>query len=129
MQHTHTREEIIDIADGLVRRRGYHGFSYAHIARTMDVQNAAIHYYFPAKEDLGKELIINEIKRIDDSRRDSGAAGGVGALMRLVQTFHELSRSDQVCLNGAFIPDYHYFTAALQKPVQEMAGGPPPWAA
>jgi TetR/AcrR family transcriptional regulator, transcriptional repressor for nem operon len=52
-----TREEILNAAEELWQRRGYNGFSYHHIAVQLEIRNAAIHYHFPAKENLGVALI------------------------------------------------------------------------
>ncbi len=52
-----TREAILDTAEELLQRRGYNAFSYHHIAVQLGIRNAAIHYHFPAKEDLGIELV------------------------------------------------------------------------
>lgn len=52
-----TREEILNTAEALWLRRGYNAFSYHHIAVQLGIRNAAIHYHFPGKEDLGVALI------------------------------------------------------------------------
>ncbi|HVT35210.1 MAG TPA: TetR/AcrR family transcriptional regulator [Nevskiaceae bacterium] len=52
-----TREEILNAAEELLQRRGYNAFSYQHIAVQLGIRNAAIHYHFPAKEDLGVALV------------------------------------------------------------------------
>ena len=52
-----TSEEILNAAEDLLQRRGYNAFSYHHIAVQLGVRNAAIHYHFPAKEDLGVALV------------------------------------------------------------------------
>ena len=52
-----TREEILNTAESLWQHRGYNAFSYHHIAVQLGIRNAAIHYHFPGKEDLGVELI------------------------------------------------------------------------
>jgi TetR/AcrR family transcriptional repressor of nem operon len=52
-----TREEILNAAEELLQRRGYNAFSYQHIAVQLGIRNAAIHYHFPSKEDLGVALV------------------------------------------------------------------------
>jgi TetR/AcrR family transcriptional regulator, transcriptional repressor for nem operon len=42
----------MDLAETFIQEKGFNGFSYAHIAKELDVKNAAIHYHFPSKEDL-----------------------------------------------------------------------------
>jgi len=36
-----TREHIIDLADSLIRKRGFNAFSYSDIATILDIRNAA----------------------------------------------------------------------------------------
>jgi TetR/AcrR family transcriptional repressor of nem operon len=57
MTRTDTREKILDEAERLMGARGYSGFSYQDIARPLGIRNAAIHYHFPAKADLGLAVI------------------------------------------------------------------------
>lgn len=52
-----TKREIVAVAAQLFQQRGYHGFSYQHVAETLNVRSAAVHYYFPAKADLGEAVI------------------------------------------------------------------------
>lgn len=61
-----TREEILNAAEELLQRRGYNGFSYQHIAVQLGIRNAAIHYHFPSKEDLGTALVKRYRQRFRD---------------------------------------------------------------
>ena len=47
------RIEIMDAAERRIRTAGYNGFSFRDIASDVGVKSSSIHYYFPAKEDLG----------------------------------------------------------------------------
>ncbi len=50
---TNTQRAILDLAESLLQDKGFNGFSYAHIATELGVKNAAVHYHFPTKEELG----------------------------------------------------------------------------
>src|SRR3546814_6177257 len=52
-----TREAILSCAQALLQQRGFNGFSYQHIAAELGLRTAAIHYHFPAKDDLGVALV------------------------------------------------------------------------
>lgn len=52
-----TRKQILDCAENLMLERSFNAFSYQHIARQLGVKNAAIHYHFPSKTDLGVAVI------------------------------------------------------------------------
>jgi AcrR family transcriptional regulator len=52
-----TKRAILDLAEALLQDKGFNGFSYANIASELGVKNAAIHYHFPSKEDLGCAVV------------------------------------------------------------------------
>ena len=51
-----TVEHILNVADSLMRTRGYNAFSYADIAEQVGIRKASIHYYFPSKSDLAERV-------------------------------------------------------------------------
>jgi AcrR family transcriptional regulator len=57
VRNSNTPRAIMDLAESLLQERGFNGFSYAHIAKELNVQNAAIHYHFPSKELLVSAVI------------------------------------------------------------------------
>ncbi|MGV7210725.1 TetR/AcrR family transcriptional regulator [Oxalobacteraceae bacterium A2-2] len=67
---TPTAEKILDCARTLIIRGGYNGFSYADIAKVVDIRNASIHHHFPAKSDLVRTLV----QRYREQARDGLAA-------------------------------------------------------
>ena len=52
-----TATKILDIAERYVMQRGYHAFSYQHIAEELDVKPAAVHYHFRTKPELVAEVL------------------------------------------------------------------------
>jgi len=52
-----SKRTIMNMAEALLQDKGFNGFSYAHIATELGVKNAAIHYHFPSKEDLGRAVV------------------------------------------------------------------------
>ncbi len=55
-RQTNTRARILEVAQPLLQRHGFNGFSYRHLAEALDIKTAAVHYHFPSKTDLGVEL-------------------------------------------------------------------------
>ena len=49
--------QILDVAQQLIQTRGYNAFSYADIAAQVGIRTATIHYYFPTKADLGRDVV------------------------------------------------------------------------
>ena len=52
-----TATQILDVAERLVQERGFNGFSYADVAKELDISKAALHYHYPGKAELGEALI------------------------------------------------------------------------
>jgi TetR/AcrR family transcriptional repressor of nem operon len=61
-RQTDTRLRILEIAQPLLQRHGFNGFSYRHLAEELGIKTAAVHYHFPSKADLGVELAA-ELRR------------------------------------------------------------------
>src|SRR5580704_1896558 len=75
-----TATAILDIAERLVQRRGFNGFSYADIAADLGITKASLHYHFAGKAELGEALIerysarfTEALERIDATIPDTGA--------------------------------------------------------
>jgi TetR/AcrR family transcriptional regulator, transcriptional repressor for nem operon len=124
-----TRDHIIELADQHVRTKGFNAFSYMHIAGIMDIRKAGIHYYFPAKSDLGNAVIEAEIARIRIQRDLCNHLPGDEQLKKLITIFYHHSKKDEICLNGALTPDYYTFAPPMQFMVQRMSNLVLEWTA
>ncbi|HEY6473770.1 MAG TPA: TetR/AcrR family transcriptional regulator [Acidimicrobiales bacterium] len=116
-----TRAAVLDIAEGLLQRRGFNGFSYADISSELGVTNAALHYYFPGKAELGHALItryadrfVTSLSAIEDS--EPTAPGRLRAYVVLYRTVLERGR---MCLCGMLAAEYH----TLPEPMRESVMG------
>lgn len=56
------QQQILEIAETLIQTRGYNAFSYRDIAQLVGIKTSSIHYYFPAKADLGKAVVKKHIE-------------------------------------------------------------------
>ncbi len=54
---TSTAGKILDIAQPLIVRGGYNGFSYADISAAIGIRKASIHHHFPTKAELVSVLV------------------------------------------------------------------------
>jgi TetR/AcrR family transcriptional repressor of nem operon len=103
-----TAERIMDAAQQMVQTRGYNAFSYADISTRVGIRKASIHYYFPSKKDLGKELAAryradfhSRLHRIDGRKRDSRSKLKAYAQLYL----DSLRDDDRMCLCGMLASD------------------------
>lgn len=47
-----TYTHILDLSEALIKSSGYHGFSYADIARALNISKPSVHHHFPTKASL-----------------------------------------------------------------------------
>ena len=59
-----TNQQILYYARLFLQSRGYNGFSYRDISQKLGIKNAAIHNYYPKKEDLVAALLEDSRKEI-----------------------------------------------------------------
>ncbi len=94
------RDRILDAAERMARRGGYHGFSFREVAAAVGVKSASVHHHFPTKEDLATELAARYTERFIAGL---GAPDAPGAVDRLVAAYRAaLRQDDQMCLCGLF---------------------------
>ncbi|MBS1665081.1 MAG: TetR/AcrR family transcriptional regulator [Bacteroidetes bacterium] len=115
-----TREQIIGLADELIRERGFNAFSYSDISEPLGIRNSAVHYHFPTKADLGEAVVDAELERVAGFRRELGGLPGDEQLKQLVSVFYKSSKLRLICLMGSLTPDYNTFEEPLRGKVGEM---------
>lgn len=108
-QTRNTREQIVDRAFQLMLQRGLNGFSYRDISEPLGVKNAAIHYHFPSKKDLVRELIREYHQTLRQLTGAFMAYGGdakeqIEGLFRF--TLQQFGIGRPVCLVGALTMEY-----------------------
>lgn len=118
-----TSEEILNAAEELLQRRGYNAFSYHHIAVQLGVRNAAIHYHFPAKEDLGVALV----RRYQERFRNWVVKTDVTAcawqrLQAYFQTYIDFLEADCKCCPGGVLgTEAHAIPEAMREQARLLA--------
>jgi TetR/AcrR family transcriptional repressor of nem operon len=112
-----TSQRILDVAERLVQTRGFNGFSYADIAEAMKVTKASLHYHYPAKADLGKELIERYERNFLAALAtiDAQAPDAREKLRRYAAIYADVLGADRMCLCGMLAAEF----ATLPKPMRE----------
>jgi AcrR family transcriptional regulator len=116
-----TRLKIMALAQDFLRAHGYNGFSYTHIAQALGVKNAAIHYHFPGKEDLGVALLNRERRRFKKLAAGSTiqAMGAQEKLDWFFSIYAEYSnQGQQVCYLGAFEVGYGDLPQSIKREIR-----------
>lgn len=119
-----TKVEILDLAENLLLDRGFNGFSYANISSLLKIKNAAVHYYFPAKADLGVAVIQRARERFANWTQNERMvakppAEKLEAFFRSYLRF--LEAGQQVCLGGALETDFKTLPSEMQVETQKFA--------
>lgn len=116
--HTDTREKILDTAATLLQQHGFNGFSYKDISEPLGIRNAAVHYHFPAKGDLGISLIERDRDLLRDKTADFMARGG-DARVQLEGFFkfilYEFDGGSPICPIGATAVDFDTLPPEMQR--------------
>jgi TetR/AcrR family transcriptional repressor of nem operon len=118
-----TKRTILNLAESLLQDRGFNGFSYAHISSELGVKNAAIHYHFPSKEELGCAVIQRYRDRfqlwINNARVKD--LSPVEKLDWFIGIYTDM-RADKgkVCLVGSMETEFNSLPDALQGQVEAL---------
>ena len=114
---TDSARRILDLAERLIQVRGYNGFSYADIAEAMQVTKASLHYHFPSKAELGRNLMARYtqgfLKALADI--DQQAKCPIQKLESYVALYADVLAQGRMCLCGMLAAEF----ATLPVPVRD----------
>jgi TetR/AcrR family transcriptional regulator, transcriptional repressor for nem operon len=101
METNSKRDEILDVAEAMIRDAGFNAFSTRDVASAVGIKASSVHYHFPTKADIG--VAVTErytgrfLMQLGDPARFRGGASEVVSLY--VNSFREtLVRDDKLCL-------------------------------
>lgn len=122
MTSSDTKTQIIDVAQHLLLDKGFNGFSYKHISTRLGIKNAAIHYHFPSKEDLGVAIIQRTRKNFQ--------AGAQALEIQNLNPWQKLDwffsiysnnlQKNEVCLGGSLGTDFNAIPGRMQTEIQAL---------
>lgn len=114
---TDTRRMILEKAQTLLQQKGYNGFSYKDISTPLGIKNAAVHYHFPSKDDLGSEVVKRERRRFQKIR-NLKAVKEMDPSARLDWFFsiytNYMDNGRKVCIPGSLAPQFDSISADLR---------------
>ena len=121
-QQSDTVTRILDVAEKLVEVRGFNGFSYADVSRELTITNAALHYHFANKADLGEALVVRYTSRFD------GALAAVNArttdaptrLRAYADLYLDVLKGKRMCLCGMMAAELETLPEPMQAAVKEF---------
>jgi len=120
-QLTGTKKMILDIAENLFLEGGYGSFSYKHISCALGIKNAAVHYHYPTKPDLGTAIVVRARRRFERWRENIDKRGldPSTKLDEFFNLFRYFLDAGKICYGGALGINF----TALPEKMQEEAHG------
>lgn len=117
-----TKEEILRLGMDFIQTYGYNAFSYADIAKKLEIKNAAVHYHYPGKEDLLAGIVDEYIRRYQELAL-SFKKPGLSArkkLLAFIDRYGQLCEQGKICLIGSVCSDYNTLPESVKERIQEL---------
>ncbi|MFT3738623.1 MAG: TetR/AcrR family transcriptional regulator [Breznakibacter sp.] len=117
-----TREKILGLGENLIRTKGYNGFSYQDISSELGIKNAAVHYYFPSKENLGTSIVKTNIQRFDEmvDNMHNRSFDEWQQLDTFIKIYVKSHRERKKCLVGSLSPDFNTLNDSTKTELRRM---------
>ena len=121
-----TKKQIMDLAESFLLQRGYNGFSYNHISSELHVKNAAVHYHFQTKTELGI-AIIKRARGQFETWTQNPRLIGMNAEKKL-NAFFDLFRNclkfeGHASLGSALVHDFNTLPGQMQEETKALIAG------
>jgi AcrR family transcriptional regulator len=110
-----TRESIIELADNLIRSKGYNAFSFYDISRSIGIKTASIHYHFPSKSDLGIAVVMAHRVKLQKLKMSLEGKDPLKQLHGFFSVYSGLSAEQKVCLVGSLATDLNTVDEKVQE--------------
>lgn len=115
-----TRSKIIELAEELIRSIGYNAFSYADISKKLEIKNAAIHYYFPSKSDLGVEVIKKNLIAFNELTEKWMKLDYLQQFHNYIHMHDSFINKNWICVVGSLAPSYDTLPDNMKKELEKL---------
>ncbi len=116
-----TRASIIQLADTLIRKKGYNAFSFNDISKEVGIKTASIHYHFPTKSDLGVAVIQSHIEELKQIIEHYQCKSPVERLEKFLDIYTRIHTEGKVCLVGSLCSDLHTVDESMKQTLHSFA--------
>lgn len=114
------RSAILDLGEMLIRTRGYHAFSYHDISGPLAIRNAAVHYHFPTKANLGAAIIDRNMAQFGELTASWSHYPADDQFRLFTQIYLASRQQGWVCLMGALSPAWDTLPGPMQAKLRQM---------
>lgn len=115
------REEIIQLADNLIRDKGYNAFSFYEISDKVGIKTASIHYHFPTKSDLGIAVLDHHIYKLKGLIDHLHGKSPIEKLDQFFSIYANIQKESKVCLVGSLSTDFNTLDSAVQNKLKDFS--------
>lgn len=115
--------QILDVTQELLMVQGYNAISYADISERIGITKASIHYYFPGKSDLAKEIMARYRTNLNGflAQIDAQETKAYPKLARYIDLYLGLlPNADTLCLCAILAADFPTLPAPVQVEVKQF---------
>ncbi len=112
----------MELGETLIRKKGYNAFSYQDISSELGIKNAAIHYYFPTKENLGTSIVKTNIQRFEEmiDNMQSRDFHEMHQLETFLKIYLKSNREQKLCIMGSLGPDFNTLNESTRNELKKM---------
>jgi TetR/AcrR family transcriptional repressor of nem operon len=125
-------ERLVDVAQALIQRGGYNGFSYEDIAREVGIKKPSIHHHFPTKAELVAVVTQRYLHRFREAllRIEGQHARAPERLQAYAELFQQTYGDQrQLCLCGMLGAEADAVPAEVAHEVQQFFKANMAWLA
>jgi TetR/AcrR family transcriptional repressor of nem operon len=121
----------MDVAERLAQTNGFNGFSYADIADEVGITTASLHYHFPTKAELGRQLVARYSSVFTQALADIDGGGLPPAqkLQRYARLYADVLRGKRMCLCGMLAAENSTLPAPMQAELRAFFDSNERWLA
>ena len=113
---TDTKEKIVELGTDLFQTIGYPSLSYQQISSKLGIKNAAVHYHYPNKEDLGLDIINKELSNLKKFIAATSEMDQWEKLDALLTNYSGyLENGNRICVIGSSASNYAQLPETIQQ--------------
>ena len=116
-----TRENIVRLADRLIRDKGFNAFSFYDISRGLKIKNASIHYHFATKADLGVSILADHKQKLQALILATANKSPQIKLDAFLSIYNTIQSEGCVCLIGSLATDLKSLDPKIAKELKVFA--------
>jgi AcrR family transcriptional regulator len=117
-----TKDSIVNLADDLIRDKGYNAFSFYDISKSIGIKTASIHYHFPAKSDLGSAVIKKQIEKFESLKKELEGKDPLKKLQAFFSIYARIKADHKVCLVGSLATDFNTLDENIKAELKAFSG-------